>query len=208
MIGPWYDTHMNKRNQNGSVYVGIISVVALIVIGTVGYLFWSNFIANHTDNKTVKIENNTKVSNPPSPSPNNESDPSTIVLSNWKVSFMIPGFLKDTSVIYKESKSNDNPPTYSYIFTTKRIQGLGGKCATEPFGNTLSLTRFSEDEPAYPDSYWVSPEKIDGFRYVLSGPIASCSGQVVNSGSAQTSQIEIDDKASLIEMVKSIKSVK
>jgi hypothetical protein len=198
---------MSKRNQIGSVHVAILSAVVLIIVGAAGYLFWNNFIANEKSDSTKEVSKSSKTNVSPSPTPT--TDASKLTLSDWKITFSIPDTLKDTSIKYYERRSNDNPSVAYYAFTTKRIQDLGGQCASQTFGDTVILNRFSEDQPAYPDSYWVSPDKVDGYRYVLSGPIASCSGTTADGQATQkTSQAETSDKESLIKLLESIKSAK
>lgn len=196
---------MNKQNQDGSAHVIIISVVVLIIIGAIGYVFWNNFIAHKKSEDTAQVPSSSNTQASPKP----VTDTGQLRVAAWNVTFSMPDALKNTSVKYYERTSSDTPPVTYYAFTTQRIQDLGGRCASQPLGDTVILNRFTEDQPAYPDSYWVSPEKIDGYRYVLSGPAASCSGGTSDDQTTtETSQTETNDKQSLIELVKSMVSAK
>ena len=192
---------MSKQNQNRRVRVIAVSTVAAVIILLLGYLFWNNFAQNKENDNTQQVSHSKEDKKSTSPVDAPKIDDTKLTLSDWKIAFTIPDSLKTTSIKYYERQSNDTPPANSYAFTTKRIQDLGGQCITQQFGDTVILTRFDEDQPAYPDSYWVSPDKIGGYRYVLSGPIASCSGAAANT---QASPVEISDKEALIQLVKSI----
>lgn len=195
---------IRNGNEQGSIHIVIISIVAVMLLGAIGFLFWNNFIQPKNHSEPIAT---TKPSAIASATPTASPDVDKLTIADWKIEFTIPESLKDTSIKYSARRSNDNPPVASYSFTTSRIHDLGGECVKQPFGDTVMLNRFTEDQMAYPDSYWVSPDKIGGYRYVLSGPIAGCSmvnenGQVISSAS----QVEVKDRDSLKELVRSIKS--
>jgi len=195
---------IRNRSERGDVHIVAIAMITIALFGLVGFLFWNNVMQPNEQAKPIAT---TSPSSTASVNPTANPSANKLTIADWKIEFTIPNTLKDTSVKYFARKSNDSPPVMYYSFTTSRIQDLGGQCAAQTFGDTVILNRFSEDQPAYPDSYWVSSDKIGDYRYVLSGPIASCSsvdenGQVIKD----TSQIELKDKDALKELVESIKS--
>lgn len=193
----------------------LLVVLTLIIVGAVAYLFVPqpdthkslfDSLFNKTDQNTVNTptESPAAISNSPTPSPTTETN--TLTIPAWGVKFTIPVSLQDTSVKYTERKSNDQPPVTYYAFTTSRIQALGDKCTTQPFGDTVILNRFSDKPVAVPDGELISENPIGGYYYVVLSPIASCTGFDAN-GKAQTpSQVETNDRASLNELVKSVQA--
>lgn len=125
-------------------------------------------------------------------------------LTDWGVEFRLVDSLLNTEVKYSATTANDET---AYVLTTSRIQNLGGQCVKEPFGQTVILTRFSEKPIATPDGNLINEMPINGYYYVSSSPIASCSGMNEDGSMRAPSQVETSDRAVLIESVKSLKAI-
>jgi hypothetical protein len=194
----------NSSSQKCSALIIITSIISLILVGGLGYVFWNNTKRPKSVEETQTV---TQVSSESPVTSSLKEDGNILKIEDWKIEFTIPGSLKDTSIKYFERKSNDTPSMESYVFTTSRIQELGGECTKSPFGDTVQLSRFTEDPGPHPHSLWVSPSRVDGYIYILTTGIAGCSmfneeGQMGNP----VSQTELDDRSALVELAKTLKS--
>lgn len=157
---------INKAlSQKGSTHVVIIVILIAALVGVLGFVFWQNFINKSTpvNNDTAKVESKQKNTSKDA----EKSD--QLILNDWGIKFTVSSSLTSTEVKY-QAKDTD-----AYVFTTTRIQALGDECAKSPFGDAVSLTRFAEKLMAVPDGELLNESPINGYYYVLSGPISSCS---------------------------------
>lgn len=189
------------NKQRGSLLVILIVIVALLIVAGIGYLLWTNFLQTKSDDEALsaigsKVE--TKLSKSP------EIDTSVLNIEDWGIEFTIPEYLRNTSIKYFERKSNEGSSVY--VFTTSRIQELGGKCLEQTFGDTINIIKFTEKPVAVPDGELLNQELVNGYYYALGGPIASCSGFDESGVMRTPSQIEIDDRRALKEMARTLKS--
>lgn len=171
---------MNKHNQNGSVHVALVGIVAVVIIGAVGFLFWSNFLQSKPQEKTVsKIESSQKAS----PSPSTEVKPETLSLSDWGVQFTITDELKKAGIeVEKETTptilADGSKGTFTdYYISTSRQRAFGvltdenaDKLCDAGSGVTLIQTNT-------PESPQINTKSIGGFYYRWSIPSAGgCDG--------------------------------
>lgn len=200
------------KNKN-TKKIAIISVIALVVLAGAFYLLWPQSDTNKSRlsslfDKSEQVEPSTSVE--PTISPTNSPTPtvtaSELSIPAWSVTFSIPATIQDTQVKYTERKSKDQPPVTYYAFTTSRIQALADKCTIQPFGDTIILNRYSEKPPVVPDGELINSEAIGGYYYTLSSPIAYCSGFDAKGNMQTPSQVEVKDRQSLEELVKSIQA--
>ena len=194
---------MKNSRTPGSATVVTVLVLAVALIGVLGYVLWGHFVQPKASERDQVIS---ETSTPKSPD-SVLGDKESLKIDDWKIEFTIPDALKDTSIQYHEKNSSDTPPVEGYVFTTSRIKEIGGKCAESPFGDTVQLMRYTEDPGPHPHSLWVSQGKIGGYFYVLTAGIAGCSmfndmGEMVSPAS----QIELDDRSALVELIKTLKS--
>jgi hypothetical protein len=157
---------INKTlSQKGSAHVVIIVILVIALLGTLGFVFWQNFI--HKD--TLDTSNTAKVESKQENTNENAKKSDQLTLSDWAIKFTISSSLTSTEVKY-QAKGTD-----TYVFTTARIQALGGECVKSPFGDTVNLARMTEKPVATPDGELLNESPINNYYYVLSGPISSCS---------------------------------
>lgn len=187
---------INKTlSQKGSAHAVIIVILVVALLGTLGFIFWQNFIkpetAQNTNSNTSKTENKEKTTDDTKKS-------NQLVLNDWGVKFTIAAPLASTEVKYKARDAN------SYVFTTSRIEALGGECTKSPYGDTASLIRFTEKPVAVPDGELINESPINGYYYALSGPIASCSGFDSNGQMTQPNPIETNDRDALKVTIKTL----
>jgi hypothetical protein len=180
--------------ERGSAVPVIIVAIIIVILAGVGLALWNN-LAPKTQSTTKSDTSNTT-------EPSDE-----LVISNWGIKFTIPDNLKPTEVKYYERQSSDTPPLTYYAFTTTRIQALGGACASQPFGDTEILNRYTEKPVATPDGELLNSNAIDGYYYVLSAPPASCTVVDPNGAlnqNAVESSVEASDQTALKSMIETI----
>src|SRR5687768_9094971 len=114
----------NSSRQNGSMHVVIIVILIVALLGALGFVFWQNF----TQKSEEKTANQSTTKNESKP----KEDDGLLKLADWGIEFTIPDGLKTTTVKYSKSATKDTPPQEVYVFTTARIQALGGECAKSP----------------------------------------------------------------------------
>jgi lipopolysaccharide export LptBFGC system permease protein LptF len=189
---------ISVNRQQGSAHIIIVAVLAVALVGALGYIFWSNILQPKSETKT-NTSAKADVTASPSVSASPKADDGTIVLSDWKVKFKLPDSLKNTSVKYSQQTKGG---VTSYGFTTARIEALGSDCATQPYGKTLVLAR-STKAPSGMDGYvLINQAAIDGYYYTYTETLPMCSGSTTEPGPAN--QVEIDDNAALGELLKSL----
>jgi len=204
-------TGKKKSNTKKKVF---LAVAVLVLLGAIAYLLVPQPDTHKSLFDTSFNKNDQSITNTPTQSPAIISDSPTpipvtsdsLTIPAWGVKFTIPTSLRDTSVKYTERKSNDQPPVTYYVFTTARIQTQGDKCTMQPFGDTLILNRYLDKPVAVPDGKLVSEQPVGGYYYTVSSPIAYCSGVDANGKLQTPSQIEVRDRESLDELIKSIQA--
>jgi hypothetical protein len=183
-------------SQKGSTHVIIIVILVVALLGALGFVFWQNFM-----NKPAPANNETsKVEDKKQDTPHKETPVSDqLTLNDWGIKFTIAPSLKSTEIKY-QAKGPD-----TYVFTTSRIEALGGECAKSPFGDTVSLTRYAEKPIATPDGELLNTTPINNYYFVLSGPISSCSS--LNSSqqpAGPVNAIETADREALNTTIKTL----
>lgn len=175
---------MNKQNQNGSVHIIIISVVALLVVGAIGYLFWNNFVKTNNAQKD-KTENSKVAANPstsPSPTPNVADNTGYLVLDEWGVKFKAPDSIGEIHY-YKKTSQPDKEGliTEFYEFSSKRVEELGGQCVEPNSQNmtirlaVLSRSKVKTEQENLHSSTLVNNKPIDDYYYYTTGGQSVCS---------------------------------
>lgn len=66
---------MNSQRQSGSAHIIIIAVVGVIIAGTVGVLFWQNFVNNKTDSDNGAVATDSESTEQQTVSPVPSTDP-------------------------------------------------------------------------------------------------------------------------------------
>jgi archaellum component FlaF (FlaF/FlaG flagellin family) len=208
-------TQSNANKNRKVLKIVVIVLVSILAVAAIGYSIYAwqqntrlqdDLAQQAQESKKLAEENaDLKKAAEKSAGSNTGISEGVIKLVDWKVEFTLTDVLLNTEVKYEASTSGDMS---AYDFTTSRIQGLGGACLKDPFGNTVILSRFKEKPEAIPHGELVNPGPIDGYYYVYSSPIASCSGVDENGSlTGSPSAIETTDRAALVESLKSLKAI-
>lgn len=192
--------------------IAILSVTAILLVTGVCYFLWPRLDMNRSLLSSYLDSSQHESSILPELvlGSNNGSNPTVtateLAIPAWDVKFSVPVSLQDTQVKYTERKSNDQPPVTYYALTTSHIEALGEKCTTRPFGDEVILNRFSEKPIAVPDGELINSEPIGGYYYIFSSPVAYCSELDAKGNMRAPSQVEVEDRHSLNELIKTIQS--
>lgn len=212
---PTFQPAQQKSNRSRKwlkiTAIVLISILAVSVIGYSIYAWQQNnrlqddIAQQDEDIRKLSEENaDLKKAQQSKDITSEEGSKDIIKLADWGVEFRLVESLLDTKVEY--SAKTMNGETF-YVLTTSRVQDLGGQCVKEPFGQIVTITRFSEKPIATPDGQLVNESAINGYYYVTSSPIAACSGvNEDDSLKGAPSEIETKDRQALRESVKSLKT--
>lgn len=192
---------IKSRKQTGSGLAVVSIVIIAVILGALGYVLWNNL----SSKSAIDQQTNAAQRNETEEDSGGTSSEGYVVINEWGVKFPIVNDLKSMEVQYNQRESQDEPSQTYYVFTTARIQSLGGQCAKQPLGDTAILYQYAEKPIATPDGELVNKEAINGYYYVLSSPIAACStvGEDGKSGK-QISQVEVADKIALQKSIRKL----
>lgn len=191
---------INSQKQTGSALVVIIIFFVVVILGVLGYVVWNNYFASK-DNNTQQVDTKSDIKNESS---NENPNDGYFEIDEWGLKFKINESLESTNITHGPGTAKDSLSHNYLTFSTTRIQALGGKCTQEPFGDTVILNRLLEKPITTPDGQMISDEALGGYYYVLSSPVASCSGFNENGEMKSPSQIEVDDRAGLRESIRTL----
>jgi len=171
---------MNKQKQNGSAHVIILIIVVLAIIGSLGFLFWNNFVRSNPDQKKQASTQKTKPNTPSSSPIKEDGNKGYLVLDDWKIKFKLPENIGEIRYYKKVAEPNDKGVIDYYEFSTKRVEELGGQCAESNGQGSVtrlaSLDRTKMKREALASASFVNNnEPIDGYYYYASGGQAGCS---------------------------------
>lgn len=193
--------------------LGIVLLV-FVALGSVGYSVYawqqnanlqSSVVQKEDENKRLTDENK-KLKKAESQS-TAESTEGFLAIDNWGVKFELTDTLKTTEVKYYARTTSDTPSQSYYAFTTDRIRDLGGKCTDQQYGDTVLLYRYSEKPVATPDGELINQNALGGYYYVMTSPIASCSGFNANGQMKTPSPTEVSDRTALKESISKLVAV-
>lgn len=166
---------MNKKQyQSGSAHLAVIVVLVLALLGSVGFIFYQNFIqdkdgvskidgTNIQDNDyTPKIDDTEKIDN----TEQVVSYEGYLVLDDWDVKFKLPADLGDNVVTYK--KVTVDSGVY-YGISTERVSALGGNC-----DELVGFVRSEEPNNGAVGSP-IPAGQVDGYYYGIQSPQSACS---------------------------------
>jgi hypothetical protein len=189
---------------------GVI-LLAIVALGGIGYSAYAwqqntslqNSVVQKNDENKRLAEENQKLKQAES-QPTSENNEDFLVIDDWNIKFELTDSLKTTEVKYYARTTSDTPQQSYYAFTTARILDIGGKCSEQTFGDTILLYRYSEKPEATPDGELINQNALDGYYYVVTSPIASCSGFDSKGQMKAASQTEVGDRAALKESIKKL----
>lgn len=126
----------------------------------------------------------------------------------WALKFKISENLASTKVVHYLRSTEDTPSQDYFAFTTERIRTLGGKCTDQQFADTVLLYRYKEKPIATPNGELINESPLNGYYYVLTSPIVSCSAFNSDDQMQSPSQDEVNDRAALKESLRKIELIK
>ncbi len=98
---------MKNTVDKGSAHAIIIVVLVVALLGTLGLVFYQNFIEKSGDKKTADSAQDTPAKTDTTPKVDEEakSNEGYLVIDNWGVKFKIPESLNNEKITYKASES-------------------------------------------------------------------------------------------------------
>jgi len=168
------------QNQSGFAHLMVVTtVLALAVIGLLGFVFWQNFIQPKTDSaksgsSTVDDKSKTTPSTN-TPAVTTDANKDYLVLDDWGVKFKLPTNLGNNQIKYYQKTNTYSGDRY-YEFSTSRVEALGGAClSTDPSYTSLgALSRMTSPSTATASAPELA-SKIGDYYYYYSHPQAGCS---------------------------------
>jgi len=192
----------NKKTQVGSAHLIVVLVLVLALIGSLGFIFWQNFMQQKTnDDKAVVVT--PEVSKTDDATPAVPSNDGYLVLEDWGVKYKLPSDLGNNTIKYY--KVSDNPSvTDGYYFSTSRVEGLGAGCLpTDQYYGALAMTTRSTMDNNNDVSGPSAKTKIGDYYYFYWHPQAACT-----SGSDRSIiDIEMQDSDMIQTMLKSVEKL-
>lgn len=191
---------MKNTPQHGSALIVVVVVLAIAVVGILGFFAWQNI------SQSSKPSDKTGTTKP------EEKDPEYITLADWSVRLQLPEELALDNVKYSKNRIAEAPEYYA--LTTVEIVAQGDECATGyPLGDIVSLQRIpAADKEQYAEDYAAQIKlggeinngtAINGYVYyyqtsiLATTPVPSCA----------TTPLADEQRELLIEMTKSLKAV-
>jgi len=183
---------VNKKTQSGFAHLMIVVIIlAVALVGTLGFVFWQNFMQPKTDSAksgNSKVDDKSKTtpstdSSTNSPVATADANKGYLVLDDWGVKFKLPTNLGDNIVNYYQSNGYEQPVGNSfdsYAFTTSHQEALGGYCshtATNQFMPIGYLSRQTSPQSSEAASGGILLGKIVSYYYYFTGSQAPCSDQ-------------------------------
>jgi hypothetical protein len=155
---------MNKKNltQSGSATVVIVVIIAVALVGALGFIFWQNTIGKASmpnEVQTTTAEG---------------TDTDFLTIGDWGIKFKLPQ--TQSKITYHRVDAEGG---VYYGFSTKRVEALDDACA-DPVGHDAtwlsSLTRFTSKQTNAVDMIVINNEEpIAGYYYYLVGSRSACS---------------------------------
>jgi len=182
----------NSLRQKGSAHLAVIALLALVLLGALGFIFWQNFINKESESKNeiVDVKKNEGQVTTSKPA-------DTVLVEEYAIEFTKAEGLKNTTVIHEKRQIGEA----SFIaFTTQRVVDIGGDCSKGyPFGDLVTLSRSDKSNS---DEYTIFTTKnINGYYYHI-GTIES-SGLTPES-TCPKNELAKNDLNELVEALKTI----
>ena len=168
-----------QKTQSGFAHLAIIIVLAVALVGTLGFVFWQNFMQKK-DSDTSKANTTTSTSKTTTTTPTTtptttNSNPGYIVLNDWGVKFKLPSNLGSDTITYKKTPSATYQDGYS--FSTASVEAIGGACGVAGVG---WISRYT-DTTNLPVNVGIFVTKIGDYSYYSLMAMADCSNGSSNA---------------------------
>jgi hypothetical protein len=160
----------NKNRQNGSIQIIAISLIAIVIIGALGYLYWNNFVVSkNNDPQAATVESKKSAAEVPIKDPNE----GYLAIKEWGVRVK----MRDASKVQYEFHSFDTDKRFSdaagtyreYIIMSVKPEFLQDKNCK---GASVGLYRLDSYDK---DSAWTAKE-IASKNYIVTGSPYVCDG--------------------------------
>jgi hypothetical protein len=172
----------NYLKQKGSAHVVIIVILVIALLGTLGFVFWQNFI----NKKSAEVTSDSKQTTNQPTEKVKDPDEGYLVLKDWNIKFKLPADSNEITYYKKQAEPNDKGIEEYYEFSTKRVEALGGQCV-EPNNlgqvirnGSMSRTKIKREGEIASGSAVNNNESIAGYYYYISGGQSTCANEAVD----------------------------
>lgn len=188
----------------------IISIILAVgLVGTLGFVFYQNFIqkkdstvgnastnSQNVDGKTTgTVSTTTNTTTPTATTKSTSTTTATpansnagyLVLSDWGVKFKLPTTLGSNKVTYYKEQADGG----YYAFSTTRVEALGERCSNSSAEGFMPLgivSRSTTKADFYASATLIG--QIDGYYYVYSSTQDNCSGADLSAQTQDTASIQ------------------
>ena len=173
---------MNKqKSQSGFAHLVIIIILAVALVGTLGFVFYQNVIqkkdtVSKTDESSKNSDNSSKTS---IDDKNVTTDPNKgyLVLDDWGVKFKLPSNLGNKHITYYKGIATKG----GYLFSTQGVEALGGDCLYKsnsywmPLVSLSKSTSTPQPDPTVQGFTGYPITNYDGNYYYYQNAQATCS---------------------------------
>ncbi|MEI6850888.1 MAG: hypothetical protein WCK26_02900 [Candidatus Saccharibacteria bacterium] len=188
---------MKQQKQSGFAHLVIIIVLAVALVGTLGFVFYQNVIQKK-DN-VVKTDGSSKDADKNNKSSDDDNDAVVdpnkgyLVLDDWGVKFKSPSNLGDNQITYRKDTMEYWGEYYG--FSTKRLDALSQTSAVELY----RLTDPIGEAPSAPSLAGV----FGGYYYYIRKPQQN---PYYGSGNNANAEIFDTDSQIIIKMLESVEN--
>jgi type II secretory pathway pseudopilin PulG len=169
----------NSLNQKGGAHVVIIVILLIALLGTLGFVFWQSFINKEsTDAATDQKQATSQLAEE-----DKDLDEGYLVLKDWGIKFKLLTDSNEITYYKKQAEPNDKGVEEYYVFSTKRVEALGGQCA-EPNdigpvirNGSISRTKIKREGEIASGSSVNNNESIADYYYYISGGQSLCANE-------------------------------
>lgn len=152
--------------SKGSAHVVVTVILVITLLGAVGFIFWQNFIKTEPVAQTQVEDGDNGFDQTAGEIKKEDED--YLTLDKWDVKFKLPDGL--SGVMYFGVQNED---LFSYHFTTKRVESLGGSCSPSSSSGFTSLVAISRSKTPTSNTP-VNDVPVDEYYYYVSHSSAVC----------------------------------
>ena len=191
----------NLKTQSGFAHLVIVVIVALLLVGGVGYVVYQNLNPKPIETTENSVQDKDQTSKDDTETA--ENNDGYLVLSDWGVKFKVPSDTGDRTINYYKGIATKGD---SYLFTTSEVENLGGTCAYSS-GSWVALGSLgratvnngveNSDTQGYQGEL---VKKIDDYYYFYDNPVTTNQG---NCSEASVS-MQTEDQNLIENLLKSI----
>jgi len=127
-----------KQSQSGSIHLIITIVLAVALIGALGFVFYQNYMQPKASDNNAVVSNETDdtattVTDTVDDATTADvatvmNDDGYLVFNDWNVKFKLPADLGDDEIVYEKAGDTSGSNEMYYV-STKHLSALGSECA-------------------------------------------------------------------------------